>query len=242
MKVKKILFMLPCAGGSSLGYTRWIKYLKIETVLLDYAGHWTRGDEKFDSTYEELTEDMLSKVKEISGLEEYDIYFFGHSMGAMVCWDIINKLLESEELTVKALFVASMWSPEDISKNKRLQMAEVEVKNFLLKVRQVPEGMFTNDFFMEKIFPAICNDFKIFSKINRSANNCLPVNVPIYCITGDKDSMVDLSLIGNWHKYSLDNCNCWERPGDHFFLNEKDNIEWICELINKISGCDCNEE
>lgn len=242
MKGKKILFILPCAGGNSYSYMNWLKYLKMDTVLLDYAGHWIRWDEKLNFTYEELIEDMFSKVMEISGLEEYDIYFFGHSMGAMVCWDIINKLLSLRNLTVKALFVASMWSPEDLNENKRLQMTEAELKDFLLKIRQVPHNMFSNDFFMEKIFPAICNDFEIFSKKSRAMNNCMPIDVPIYCITGSQDSLVDFSLINKWHKYSLDKCNCWERPGNHFFLNEKDNVEWICKLINKISGCDCYEK
>lgn len=237
-----MLIILPCAGGSTFGYTKWIKYLEIETMLLDYAGHWTRIDEKLNSTYEEMIEDMLFQIEKISDLKNDNIYFFGHSMGAMVCWDIVKRIFNLGENAVQALFLASMWTPEDLGKNRKLQLSESEIKNFLLEIRQIPANMFINNYFMERVFPAICNDFNIFSRRKSNEDDSLPINIPIYCITGNQDNLVDLTLIKKWQKYSLNQCKCWERPGNHFFLNDKDNIKWICKLINKISGSDYNEK
>lgn len=239
MKRENLIFMLPCAGGNSFNYRHWGKYLKAKIVPLDYAGHWTRIEEKFNNSYGEMIDDIYELIVNYPEVEKYNISFFGHSMGAMICWSLCQRLLRKSDLKLECLFVASMWAPEDREKLCKLQMSEKEVKDFLINIGQVSVEMFQNEIFKKFFFPAICNDFELFSKCHDYLYmNDKPIKMSIFCFIGEKDPLVDFEEIRKWKECTISEFDMWKLPGDHFFIKQKESFSQICKIINKLVGCD----
>ena len=66
MSKKFVLYTIPFAGGSSLSYAGWNKYLSsdIELMNLDYSGHGKRIGEGLISNFDDVVSDILNQIKD----------------------------------------------------------------------------------------------------------------------------------------------------------------------------------
>ena len=58
------------------------------------------------------------------------------------------------------------------------------------------------------------------------------MNVPITCLCGQNDPLVSADHMSYWHKYTISSFEMYEFPGDHFFVNRKDNTHPYIVVIS----------
>lgn len=95
--MKKVkVFPLPYAGASVSVYYRWKSLLpdNYELIMLELAGRGSRLGENFYQTVDEASEDIASKIKNVISGDDYIL--FGHSMGALLAYEVYFRLLEKQ--------------------------------------------------------------------------------------------------------------------------------------------------
>lgn len=218
-KVKKrIIMAFPYAGGSSMMYTRWKrKSEQVDMQAIDYAGHGFRYQEKLNSSFDELMNDVYEHV--MSNITNYEeVFLFGHSMGGLVAYKVAEKL-ETENVSIrKQLLVSGSLPPEyyPTSAIKRMQGDEA-VSDYIVEYNRISEKKIKTDVFKKLIFPAIRNDFAILNNYSESKNT--KIDMPITCFFSECDSLMDYQHMKAWNEHS-DCVRFVEMQGDHFFIEE----------------------
>ena len=223
-----MLVILPCAGGSSLNY----KNLQFDdsVIIYEYAGHWTRVGDDLDVDFEHLVSRFVEETA--YRLKGDSIILFGHSMGAIVALNSI-KLFQRKGIMVRHLYVSACCSPQKTCDIFKTMLDDDDIICFLSHVRQVPQKVLNSSFFSENLLPAIRNDFKLLRELSKDYIEPDKVDIPITCFCGQNDPLVSENDMDCWSDYTTSNFEIGVFPGDHFFINRKDNIDRIVESIRK---------
>lgn len=235
MEKNSIIFFLPCAGGNSTNYIKWQKSMVGRVYCLEYQGHWKRYSETQYVTFEEMIIDMMNQIA-AHIKDKYDnIYIFGHSMGGWVAYEVAQRLLKQYGIRIKALFLSACVPSEVLRESNIFTMnTDKQIKNFLRKIRQVPDKVLYSDFFDVYLLPAIKNDFRLVNDyLKRNTTKDLN-DVPIYCLYGNADPLINIDSLQMWDHYSKKQCTYLEFGGGHFYLYDSHIAKEICAIINDI--------
>ena len=92
--MKKIkLICIPCAGGMSYTYLKWMRYLDplIKLVPIELSGRGSRNDSPLYRNFNEAIDDVFNEVEPyLNG----DYAIFGHSMGSNIAYELYYKIVE----------------------------------------------------------------------------------------------------------------------------------------------------
>lgn len=236
--MSKKLITFPCAGGNANNFNKIIKNLDCKIYSMEYSGHWTRYEERMYASMEDCIESLYSEIEEIV-TETDDIFLLGHSMGAIVAYEIAVRLLD-HGFSVKALFLLACMPPDEIDYQKILFENNDRIKIFLNKIRQIPSKVLDSEFFEEELLPSIRNDFSILSDYVIVSKLSKRIDVRIICISGVHDPLV-IKMSG-WQRYTSNICICVECEGDHFFLYDSSNISKIRDVISRQLSKNCERK
>ena len=227
--MSKKLFAFPCAGGNAQNFNRIINNLSCESYSMEYRGHWTRYMEGLYSSMEECIYDLCQEI-EIIVREADEILLLGHSMGAIVAYEVALRLL-NRGLNVRTLFLLACMPPDEIRYENLDFKNDYEIKKFLNEIRHVPEKLLNSEFFENNLLPIIRNDFHILTDYIKMIRSDKKINVKIICVEG----LVDPVVVGmdGWQKYTNGVFDCIKCDGNHFFLYDPRNISRIKDIISE---------
>lgn len=139
--------ILPCAGGCAANYNKYKHFLP-DVTIYEYPGHWTRYREGLVHSVSALVEDFVTRV--IDAEQDMPLYLFGHSMGGIVAWSAVEKLL-SMGVTVAGLYIAACSPPSESGDFLREIKNDNDIKLFLVKSGKC-HPKFWKAHFLEKIY------------------------------------------------------------------------------------------
>jgi len=228
--MKKIkLFCFPYAGGSSVIYEKWRRKLdpSIEFIPMEYAGRGKRFKAPFCENIGEMVEDAFHTIKEHFDGTSYS--FFGHSMGALVAYELSHKLKQMDYVTPTHIFFSGKTSPHLTDSHKTIHALEdAEFKKELFKLGGTPMEVLVNTDLMNIFLPILRADFKAVEEYNYSEKmNVLDCDFTIFF--GKEDNLT-MNKIEEWQQHTKKKCTFIEFPGGHFFIAE--HAEEIVNVIN----------
>ena len=105
------LFCIPYAGGSATVYYKWNNYLKnnIELIPVELSGHGARFNEKLHTNMKSMIEDIYNNIKD--KLNDGPYMIFGHSMGALIAYELLYKIKESGDNSPLHAFFSGKGAP-----------------------------------------------------------------------------------------------------------------------------------
>ena len=217
------LITLPHAGGSSNLYKNLGKNIECETLNIDYSGHWKRMNEPLATSFKELEDDVINIIRKTipSGSR---IIIFGHSLGAILAWEIIPQIV-GHGIEICGLFLSACEDPGTFSKSKLFYFNEEKEIIPLLGIESKDIG----SQFIDVFLPILENDLLLCREYK---SNCMYRDIRAIIIYGSDDEMINKSDIKKWNKY-VRIMNTIELEGDHFYLNRTENMHYICCLINQ---------
>lgn len=222
-----MIFTFPYAGGSSLSFNHWNKFLTdYDLINLDYPGHGKRSGLPLEADFDALTEDMVHQVlsyKPVSG----KYVFYGHSMGALAAYYTALSLIRSHNTVPAALILSAAPAPEFVKPAEFDFASDEDLIRYLSDSNRIPKVLLRSKTFLSSLMPVIINDFSIIAHF--SAKNLEIIDVPIIALTGDEDDSLPLSLLSQWKKLTTSKFRALSIPGDHFFLEKS--AEKICHII-----------
>ncbi len=199
-------------------YRRWRGRLPeaIEICPIQLPGREGRVRER---PIEDLDELVASIAGAISGVLDLPFVLFGHSMGAMLGFEVARRLRDQELPTPRALIVSGRRAPH--VPNPDPPIGDLPDDGFLEEIRQlngIPDGVLQSAELVELILPALRADYRMCETREHQAGAQL--DCPIFAYGGLSDAKVDRPSLDAWREHTTGPFVIRMFQGDHFFLND----------------------
>lgn len=215
------------------------KNVTFDFCPIDLPGRLMRPNEEAVTDIQILADVLINEMfpkNNIPG-DSNPFVFFGHSMGAMVAFEVTKKLKEYGMRPPLALFVSASRPPSAnslVSFTTKLvsQMSIEEISEYLRsrgsKINF--DDLLINDEVSKAFLQSIQADYKCLETYTR---NFEKITCPLIAIGGDEDSIVSKSDVDAWNLHSADSCESFLLEGKgHFYLDDQDAIEQVSEIIH----------
>jgi surfactin synthase thioesterase subunit len=215
-------------------YTPWKKLLDpaIQCCPIELAGRGRRYGEQLYGDIEEAIEDVYQIVEQQVG--ESRFAFFGHSMGALLGYEVIARLWQRRGCAPMHAFFSGRIPP-DLPAGERLHvLPEKQLGERLLQWGGLSKQLSENKDFLRMFLPIIRADLKAVETYSRgtSAYALLPCALSI--LFGKEDPFFQAEQVSHWVDFTTQTCDFYTFAGGHFYL-----LEQRTELIQLINGTLC---
>lgn len=229
--LKKIkVFCIPYAGGSSMVYSKWEKYLSdsIEIIPIELAGRGRRFKDEFNTCLDEIVADIYNNIKDDIATTEYAL--FGHSMGGLLVYEVCRMIISLKQRQPIHIFISASKPPHARREDKAIKyMSDKEIIEELFELDSSNRRLYEDKQRWAKFIPVWKSDCNIVDQYEfQYPIFDLKINMSI--LGGKSDPFIHFSDLEEWERYTSCKCNIQEFDGGHFFVVK--NCRKAVEFIN----------
>lgn len=211
------LFCVPCAGRGAALYRGWPEFSgsEMELCALQLPGRESR----FRETPFIRMSDVVERAAE--ALEPHlDLPFvlFGHSMGAILCFELARLLRRRYGVGPIHLFVSARRAPQLADPQPPLH--RLPDARFIAEIDRryngLPREVMANTELMELLLPMLRADVQMIETYAYEPG--LPLDCPITAFGGVEDSGLRIEDLEGWRAHTNSHFETKLFPGDHFFV------------------------
>ena len=211
------LFCFPFAGGGASIFRSWAALLpaSIEMYAVQLPGRETRMREPRFTSVKELVPELMSAL--LPALD-MPFVFFGHSMGALISFELARALRRAGNTNLQHLFVSARSAPQVVGSEETLH--HLPTPELIDKLRQLggtPDAILQNPELQEMILPILRSDLALNERYVYTPEP--PLDVPISAFGGTQDPRVRQEDVAQWSAQTSKTFSLRMVAGDHFFLN-----------------------
>jgi medium-chain acyl-[acyl-carrier-protein] hydrolase len=156
--------------------------------------------------------------------------FFGHSMGALISFELAHLLRREHGLSPVHLFLSGRRAPHiPGSDEPGFDLPRDEFLSLLRELKGTPEELLANAELFDLLLPMIRADFKAVQTYRHRATE--PLQMPVTVFGGLEDTGTTAPQLQEWRTYTKGGFSLWMLPGDHFFV-----ISHRRDLLQLLSG------
>jgi surfactin synthase thioesterase subunit len=212
------VFCFPFGGGGASFYRAWAKGLppEVELCAVQLPGREERLREQPFNRLIPLVK-TLSVI--IDAHRNIPFAFFGHSMGALIGFELTRQLRRENRTCPIHVFVSGRSAPQ--IKNTEPIGHDLPEYEFIDKVRSydgTPELVFQDPELLELFLPILRADFAIVDTYQYKEEH--PINCPITVFGGLGDSSVSHEELKAWRQQTSGKFRVRMFPGGHFYLKD----------------------
>jgi medium-chain acyl-[acyl-carrier-protein] hydrolase len=208
------LFCFPYAGGNAAIFRGWQKFLPIgvEIYPVELPGH---GQNFRAAPHTHLAELIPAAAEALLPFLDQPFSFFGHSMGALIGFELACYLRATHKLGPAQLLVSGRGAPHVIQNRADLRnLSESELITELKRLKGTPQKLLEDPEAMAFWLPTLRADFDLAAHTwSRSVLSC-----PIVAYGGLQDEDVPRDSIAAWRDMTSGPFCLRMMPGDHFFI------------------------
>jgi medium-chain acyl-[acyl-carrier-protein] hydrolase len=211
------LLCFPYAGGDSVTiFRKWSELLPkaVEVCAVQLPGRGTRIAEQPFSNIGLAAEVLSAKLRPYL---DKPFAFFGHSLGAKICFEVARLLKTTYGVQPCHLFVSGSRAPR-VPNTKPLtyNLPEPQFLEQVQKLKGTPPEVLNNAELMKLMLPVLRAEFEAnetYAYVNRA-----PLGCPITIFGGLQDEITREELQA-WCQETSHSHSFHMIPGDHFFIN-----------------------
>jgi medium-chain acyl-[acyl-carrier-protein] hydrolase len=215
------LFCLPYAGGGAALFRLWADNLpaEVEVCPIFLPGRERRMREAPFKRLQPLVETL---AHELQPFMDVPFAFFGHSMGALISFELIRHLRRNQLPGPVHLFASSFRAPQLPDRNPPLhQLSDAEIIDMLTRIGGTPQSILQHAELMKMLIPIMRADFELCETYVYTPEP--PLDCPITAFGGEQDMLVSRQELEAWRTQTRGAFNVRMFQGDHFFLqNQQD--------------------
>lgn len=212
------LFCFPHAGGSAQVFRGWQQYLspEINLCLAHLPGKGPRIRERPFTDIKKLVAALADAI--VPHIQDA-FAFWGHSMGALVSFELARELQRRNQRGPLALVVSGRGSPQNRDpRPSSFRLPDAELLSRLRGLKGTPEELLNSPESKALFLPIIRADFELVETYRFEPARLL--ECPIFAYNGLEDAAVSPESVRGWKDHTTMSSSCKVRmfPGNHFFI------------------------
>jgi len=211
------LVCFPHAGGSASFFHPVSTTLTgdLEVLAVQYPGRQDRRTEPCVDTIDELADKVHAALRPRAAAGT-PLAFFGHSMGAILAFEVALRLAEHDGVTPVELFASGRRAPSTSRHETVHRRDDRGIVRELQTLSGTDAAVLGDEELLRMILPAIRADYRAIETYA-----CRPdavIDAPITVLVGDNDPKVTLDEAMAWGRHSTREIDLRIFPGGHFYL------------------------
>ncbi|MFC9684237.1 thioesterase II family protein [Streptomyces sp. NPDC056948] len=213
---RPLLVLFPHAGSGPSVYQRWrsVAPLEVEILAVRLPGRETRIREALIPDLGTLVAQTADGLAEI--LHGRRFAFFGHSVGALVAYELALLRRRQGLPGPVCLGVSGYPSPQVRIPDPLHEEPDDTLLGFLLERRYVPQTLLAQQGFLEMFLPILRADFALAGGYRLRDERRL--SCPIHAFAADADPFAAPHELEGWAELTESEFSLDLFPGDHFYL------------------------
>jgi surfactin synthase thioesterase subunit/glycosyltransferase involved in cell wall biosynthesis len=215
------LFCFPHAGGGATFFRNWREQLKkaFEIAPVQYPGRENRRSEPYARSVEELVQSLLADLRSaFTGR----FAFFGHSMGAIVAFEMM-RALRRDELPLPSLFIASAARAPQFRRDYRplKDPSREELIDQVCRLEGLPGDVLSNREMLDLLLPSLEADTALYRRYVYHPEQ--PFEIPFIAVGGRTDPNVEPAHLEAWKDQTTGPFEWKQIEGGHFYVRSNAN-------------------
>lgn len=209
------LFCVPFAGGGASAYRTWADSLppEIEVCPIQLPGRETRFNEPAFKHAKPLTEALATAL---SSWLTLPFAFFGHSLGALLSFELARELRRRGGPAPEHLFVSARRAPHLVNPDPMHGLSDTQFIDRLRRMEGTPEAVLKEPELLQLFMPVLRADLSVNDTYVPGEE--APLDLPISAFGGTIDGRAAPAEIEAWREYTQREFSVVFFPGGHFYF------------------------
>ncbi len=180
--------------------------------------------------FTDMTSLMEVLVPLIASHADRPFSIFGHSMGAMIAFELARRLEAAEAIRPNRLFLSGHGAPS--SPADSVQAHQLPHAEFVERIRSfegTPDEVFAHQELLDIFVPLLRADITLLETYTRDAT--AQVASPIIALGGEEDKEVAVDSLSDWQSHTRSTFESHTFAGGHFYWQS--NPEPMLNVIDK---------
>lgn len=211
------LFCFPYAGAGASIFRTWLEDVpaEIEICPIQLPGRENRIKETPFTRLSPLIQTLAPLLRPYLDIP---FAFFGHSLGALLCFELAREFRKQNFPSPAHLFVSGSRAPQIPDLDAPIhRLPEPKFLESLRRLNGTREEVLQNPELLQVFLPALRSDFAILETYFYATQERL--DCPITAFGGMEDSKVSHEQLDAWRNQTSGEFKLQLFPGDHFFLH-----------------------
>ncbi len=211
------LFCFHHAGGNAHAFHGWLGHLPpiVEMAAVQLPG---RGHRLSEPHIRRLAPLSRIVAQELLPYLDKPFVFFGHSLGALLCFETARSLRRENLRQPAQLFVSAAGAPH--RQNIEELLSRLPKSALVKKLHEfdgAPAEALQNDELLDLMLPTIRADFELCETYEYHPEPPLECQMTIY--GGLEDREVEAERLAAWSEMTVGTSEIRMFPGGHFYIN-----------------------
>jgi surfactin synthase thioesterase subunit len=208
------LICFPYAGAGASVYREWVSDADFDVLPVRLPGRETRLGEPPREQMDALADELAEALDPVLDRE---FCFYGHSMGAVLAYEVARRLQDDSSKCPTILFVAASAAPGNTPPSQLQSVARLPDRDLV----DVLAGYFGVDEalrhpeLIDLLLPALRGDFMLLESYRPGPVEPLPY--PIVGLYGKEDLHHDREVLAGWRDLTGSSFTLEAMSGNHFF-------------------------
>jgi medium-chain acyl-[acyl-carrier-protein] hydrolase len=227
--VRRRIFLFPYAGGGPQVFRDWAALLgpAVEVVAVQLPG---RGRRLAQAPMTNVRKAVELIADAIAPHTDLPYAFFGHSMGALLSFEIVRSFRELGLRLPSHLFVSACRAPTERSHRPPIgALADDALVAELRRLGGTPPEILDNDEFLGIMLPILRADCLLSESYAFASGD--PLNVPITAFAGTEDTEANPEMMQPWALQTIGGFTLHALPGNHFFIHGQ--RQAVCAMMSE---------
>lgn len=219
------------AGGSPSSFRPWMSELPahIELLAVRLAGREARLRQTPVKSVAEVVEPLAEALAPLLA-DNQRVAIFGHSMGALLGFELTRELRRRELPRPELLVVSGRNAP---GAGRKLELHQLSDRKLIDEVQRIyggiPQAILDEPELLALTLPVLRADLTINE--THVLTDEPPLDVPIRAYAGLDDPHVGKAGLERWAEYTSGGFEWAQAEGDHFYLAPAPGKRWLLEKL-----------
>jgi medium-chain acyl-[acyl-carrier-protein] hydrolase len=220
--VRLRLFCFPYAGAAAQVFHPWERALPkhVDLCPVQPPGRGNRMSEVSHRNLFSLVDQISDDIAEWL---DVPFVFFGHSLGALVAFELARQLRRQCRPQPLSLLLSACRAPEAPVCGPVLhRLSERELIEELRKLRGTPEEVLSQPQLLRFVLSPLRADLEVFETYAYRPE--APLACPIHAFAGTLDERAPVEAVRGWGAHTAQLFTLKTFPGGHFFIRQSDTL------------------